>query len=73
MPSAANCNYSPALGSRFDVYFCTLGNGLGPRHLSGARLAHAVHLESLPEAALRQMGIARADIPRIVFHDLFTI
>jgi hypothetical protein len=73
MASPANRNYSPALGSRFDAYFCMLGSGLGPRHLSDARLAHAVQLDRLPDAALRQMGIARADIPRIVFRDLFSI
>jgi hypothetical protein len=32
-----------------------------------------VHLDGLPDAALQQMGIARADIPSIVFRDLFTI
>jgi hypothetical protein len=73
MTSTANRNYSPSLGHRFDAYFCTLGQGLGPRHLSGHRLARAVHLDSLPDAALRQMGIARADIPSIVFRDLFSI
>jgi hypothetical protein len=73
MACVANCNYSPSLGTRFDAYFCTLGQGLGPRHLSGHRLAEAVHLDRLPDAALRQMGIARADIPRIVFRDLFCV
>ena len=72
MPSTANRNFSPDLGARFDAYFCTLGQGLGAADLSGRRLAHAVHLDRLPDAALRQMGIARADIPRIVFRDLFT-
>jgi hypothetical protein len=46
---------------------------LGSRHIAGARLARAVHLDGLPDAALQQMGIARADIPSIVFRDLFTI
>lgn len=69
----ANRNYSPALGSRFDAFFCHLGQGLGPRHLTGRRLAHAVHLDRLPDAALQQMGIARAEIPSIVFRDLFTM
>jgi hypothetical protein len=32
-----------------------------------------VHLDRLPDAALQQMGIARADIPSIVFGDLFTV
>ncbi|MCU4654735.1 hypothetical protein N8I71_18000 [Roseibacterium sp. SDUM158016] len=73
MASPANCNYSPALGIRFDAYFCLLGQGLGARDLSGARLSLAVALDRLPDAALRQMGIARADIPRIVFRDLFTL
>jgi hypothetical protein len=73
MTSIANRNYSPSLGIRFDAYFCTLGQGVGPQHLRGARLKHAVHLDGLPDAALRQMGIARADIPSIVFRDLFTI
>jgi hypothetical protein len=49
------------------------GSGVGSRHISGARLARAVHLDGLPDAALQQMGIARADIPSIVFRDLFTI
>jgi len=73
MTSTANRNYSPSLGTRFDAYFCTLGQGLGSGHVSGARLARAVHLDRLPDAALQQMGIARADIPSIVFRDLFTI
>jgi hypothetical protein len=73
MTSPANRNYSPSLGTRFDAYFCTLGQGIGPRHISGTRLARAVHLDGLPDAALQQMGIARADIPSIVFRDLFTI
>ena len=29
-------------------------------------------LDSLPEDALKQMGIAASDIPRIVFRDLFS-
>lgn len=73
MTSIANCNCSPSLGSRFDAYFCTLGQGLGSRDISGHRLARAVHLDGLPDAALQQMGIARADIPSIVFGDLFVI
>lgn len=73
MGSTANLNYSPALGSHFDAYFCHLGQGLGPRHIAGHRLARAVHLDRLPDAALRQMGIARPDIPSIVFRDLFTL
>ena len=73
MVSTANCNYSPSLGTRFDAYFCTLGQGLGSQHISGHRLARAVHLDGLPDAALQQMGIARADIPSIVFRDLFTV
>jgi hypothetical protein len=73
MIRAANRNYSPSLGHRFDAYFCRLGQGLGSGHISGRRLARAVHLDRLPDAALRQMGIARADIPSIVFGDLFSI
>lgn len=73
MASPANLNYSPSLGSRFDTYFCDLGQGLGPRHIAGPRLARAVQLDGLPDAALRQMGIARRDIPSIVFRDLFTL
>jgi hypothetical protein len=73
MTSPANRNYSPCLGARFDAYFCHLGQGLSPRHLTGTRLARAVHLDRLPDAALRQMGIARTDIPSIVFRDLFSV
>lgn len=73
MACVANSNYSPHLGQHFDAYFCNLGHGIGPRHVTGARLDHAVALDRLPDAALRQMGIARADIPRIVFRDLFSI
>ena len=73
MTSPANRNYSPSLGARFDAYFCDLGQGLGPRHITGARLARAVHLDRLPDAALQQMGIARTDIPSIVFRDLFSL
>ena len=72
MPSAANRNLSPRLGVDFDAYFCELGDGLAAKDLRGARLAHAAHLDALPDAALQQMGIARADIPRIVFRDLFS-
>jgi hypothetical protein len=71
MRRVANRNYSPSLGYRFDSYFCHLGLGLGSHDVRGPRLAHAVALDSLPDAALRQMGIARTDIPRIVFRDLF--
>lgn len=73
MALPANLNYSPSLGSRFDDYFCCLGQGLGARDICGSRLAHAVKLDALPDAALRQMGIARGDIPSIVFRDLFTL
>ena len=73
MISTANRNYSPSLGHRFDAYFCTLGQGLGAKDITGTRLARAVALDRLPDAALRQMGIARADIPSIVFRDLFSI
>lgn len=73
MMTPANRNYSPSLGYRFDAYFCHLGQGLAAKDIRGARLARAVHLDRLPDAALRQMGIARADIPSIVFSDLFTV
>ena len=73
MPNVANRNFSPRLSAGFDALFCTLGLGLGPADLRGARLARAVHLDALPDAALKQMGIARDDIPRIVFRDLFDI
>ncbi len=69
----ANRNISPQLGAAFDALFCQLGQGLGAKDLRGPRLSRAVHLDGLPDAALRQMGIARADIPRIVFRDLFDV
>lgn len=71
MKMPANRNISPELGSGFDTYFVEMGQGLAAKDLRGHRLAHAVHLDGLPDAALIQMGIARTDIPRIVFRDLF--
>ena len=47
---AANRNYSPDLGTRFDAYFAALGMGFGPRHITGRRLAQAVTLDRLPDA-----------------------
>ena len=67
----ANRNLSPALAARFDTYFCTLGLGLAAKDLRGPRLTRAVQLDALPDDALGQMGIAREDIPLIVFRDLF--
>ncbi len=67
----ANANYSPDLGARFDEYFCTMGHGLAAKDLTEPRVAHAARLDALPDDALRAMGIARDDIPRIVFRDLF--
>lgn len=67
----ANRNLSPALSARFDMFFCTLGLGLAAKDLRGPRLARAVYLDTLPDEALGQMGIARDDIPLIVFRDLF--
>lgn len=71
MASTANRNYSPALGACFDAYFCHMGQGLNPGHLRGERLAQAVRLDRLPDITLQQMGLARHDIPAIVFRDLF--
>ena len=67
----ANRNYSPRLGAHFDSWCCETGFGIGAGDLRGRRLAMAARLDGLPDAALAQMGIARADIPRIVFRDLF--
>ncbi len=73
MPYPANTNYSPQLSAGFDALFCNLGFGIAAKDIRGPRLRRAVHLDGLPDAALRQMGIARADIPRIVFRDLFDL
>jgi len=67
----ANRNLSPRLAGDFDCFCCEMGHIVGVGDLRGARLAQAARLDSLPDAALQQMGIARADIPRIVFRDLF--
>lgn len=67
----ANRNLSPALMSGFDALFCTLGLGLAAKDIRGPRLRRAVQLDGLSDDALTQMGIARTDIPRIVFRDLF--
>ena len=71
MPTPANCNHSPRLGAHFDAWACETGLIIGRGDLRGHRLAAAAHLDALPAAALAQMGIAPADIPRIVFRDLF--
>ncbi|MEM7721795.1 MAG: hypothetical protein AAF376_05430 [Pseudomonadota bacterium] len=73
MKMPANRNLSPELGAQFDTLFVELGQGLAAKDLRGTRLTHAVHLDALPDAALNQMGIARTDIPRIVFRDLFDL
>ena len=70
---AANINCSPGLRAQFDVYFCTLGQGLAAKDLTQDRLAYAARLDRLPDPALAAMGIARDDIPRIVFRDLFCL
>ncbi len=73
MLSPANKNMSPHLGAAFDRLFCEMGQGLAAKDVRGPRLAQAVHLDALSDAALGQMGIARGDIPRIVFRDLFDL
>jgi len=68
----ANSNHSPRLGAHFDSWCCETGLVIGRTDLRGQRLARAARLDALSEAALAQMGIAHADIPRIVFRDLFS-
>ena len=72
MMTPANHNHSPRLGALFDAWCCETGLVIGRTDLRGGRLAFAAKLDALPDAALAQMGIAHADIPRIVFRDLFS-
>jgi hypothetical protein len=72
MMTPANSNHSPRLGAVFDHWCCETGLLVGRTDLRGRRLALAARLDALPDAALDQMGIAHADIPRIVFRDLFS-
>jgi len=72
MQAPANTNHSPQLGAVFDAWCCETGFVLGRGDLRGRRLDMAAHLDALPDAALSGMGITRADIPRIVFRDLFS-
>ncbi len=72
MMRPANHNHSPRLGAIFDAWCCETGLIVGRGDLRGRRLAFAARLDALPDAALDQMGIAHADIPRIVFRDLFS-
>lgn len=72
MLTPANHNHSPRLGAHFDAWCCQRGFGIGRGGLRRRRLAFAARLDALPEAALEHMGIAPADIPRIVFGDLFS-
>lgn len=72
MQAPANSNHSPRLGVVFDAWFCQTGFVVGRCDLRGRRLDLAARLDALPDAALAGMGIARADIPRIVFRDLFS-
>jgi hypothetical protein len=72
MHRPANSNHSPRLGAAFDMWCCETGFLLGRGDLRGRRLDLAARLDALPDAALAGMGIVRADIPRLVFRDLFS-
>lgn len=72
MQAPANSNHSPRLGAAFDAWCCETGFVVGRCDLRGRRLDLAARLDALPDAALAGMGIAHADIPRIVFRDLFS-
>jgi len=72
MKQPANTNLPPQLGEMFDLYFAGLGFGPTRSALRGRRLAEALRLNALPDAALDQMRITRHDIPRIVYRDLFS-
>lgn len=73
MQAPANSNHSPELGAVFDAWCCETGFLMGRGDLCGPRLDLAARLDALPDVALAAVGIARADIPRIVFRDLFSI
>lgn len=69
----ANTNCSPDLAARFDAYFCRLGQGIAAKDLTRQRLSMAVRLDAMTDADLAALGTSRAEIPRLVFSDLFAI
>ena len=72
MRQPANTDMPPRLARAFDLYFACMGFGPTRATLRGQRLAEALRLDALPDAALAQMRIARRDIPRIVYRELFS-
>jgi hypothetical protein len=57
----ANRNYSPSVELRLSRRLCELGLGVSPSHFIARCGPELARLESLPDGALRSMGLRRSD------------
>lgn len=71
--SAANTAAAPIPGRQdVDLYFASLGQGVNPWLLQGARRQKLDRLYARTDKELAEMGLRREDIPAHVFGDLFS-
>lgn len=62
---------SGALRERLDAFFAGLGQGFNAYLEAGSRMRQIEALNARSDAELAAMGLAREDIPRHVFRDMF--
>lgn len=67
----ANSPLSPEAAAALDLYLCTEAPGFNISRQRARREREFARLYALPDAALRAMGLARADLPRWLFRDIF--
>lgn len=67
----ANSPLSPEAAAALDLYLCTEVPGFNISRQRLRREREFARLYALPDAALRAMGLVRADLPRWLFRDVF--
>lgn len=67
----ANSPLSPEAAAALDLYLATEVPGFNISRQRLRREKEFARLYALPDAALRAMGLARADLPRWLFRDVF--
>jgi len=61
------------LRARVDAFFASLGKAMMTYAVARSRAAEIQALNDKTDAELAQLGIARDDIPRYVFRDMFYV
>lgn len=73
MTAIARHQINAGMRAQLDAFFASLGQGVNAYLTSKGRLEEIKKLNALSDRELGAMGLARSDISRHVFRDIFDI